>query len=277
VEAGAARRSTAGGHETVNVVGMMTIGEFARRSRLPASTLRYYHERGLLVPARVDAVTGYRYYGHEQLGIAAVVHRLRGIGVAPETIGAIVDGGADPATMIEIERRRIEAEIAQRTDALARLARLERQLTAPPTYTVTVEDRPAVSAAAVHGRIRCSAATGDLRALMVALRRAHRAAGLEDPAGYGAVFPLDLETDPTPVTVFARAAHGDQPVGATLELPAGRFLVTAHHGDDAVEPAYGALLDRARADRLRPGGAVVEEYDGTRAAPSTRVALTVAG
>lgn len=255
----------------------MTIGEFARRSRLPASTLRYYHERGLLVPARVDDTTGYRFYDREQLGTAAIVHRLRGIGVAPATIRAIVDGTTDPATAIETERHRIEAEITRRTEALARLARLERQLVAPPTYTVTVEDRPALTAAVVHGGVRCSAAASDLRALMIELRRAHRVAGLDDPVGYGAVFPLDLETDPMPAAVFARPGNGARPPGVTLELPAGRFLVTTHRGDDAVEPAYGALLDRAQADGLRPDGAVVEEYEGTRDAPSTRVALGVLG
>ncbi len=42
---------------------MMSIGEFARRSRLPRKPLRIYDEPGLLPPAHVDEDSGYRYCG----------------------------------------------------------------------------------------------------------------------------------------------------------------------------------------------------------------------
>lgn len=37
----------------------MTIGDFSRATRLTAKTLRFYHQVGLLEPARVDPVNGY--------------------------------------------------------------------------------------------------------------------------------------------------------------------------------------------------------------------------
>lgn len=40
----------------------VSIGEFARRSRLSVKALRLYDELGVLAPARVDTVSGYRYY-----------------------------------------------------------------------------------------------------------------------------------------------------------------------------------------------------------------------
>jgi hypothetical protein len=40
----------------------MSISTFAQRSRLSPTALRLYDEMGLLPPARVDAVTGYRFY-----------------------------------------------------------------------------------------------------------------------------------------------------------------------------------------------------------------------
>ena len=40
----------------------ISIGEFARRSRLSLKALRLYDELGVLVPSRVDEVSGYRYY-----------------------------------------------------------------------------------------------------------------------------------------------------------------------------------------------------------------------
>jgi hypothetical protein len=44
----------------------ISIGEFARRSRLSLKALRLYDERGVLVPSRVDQASGYRYYDPAQ-------------------------------------------------------------------------------------------------------------------------------------------------------------------------------------------------------------------
>ncbi|MGO9082934.1 MAG: MerR family DNA-binding transcriptional regulator, partial [Streptosporangiaceae bacterium] len=44
----------------------ISIGEFARRSRLSLKALRLYDERGVLVPSRVDQASGYRYYDTAQ-------------------------------------------------------------------------------------------------------------------------------------------------------------------------------------------------------------------
>jgi DNA-binding transcriptional MerR regulator len=55
----------------------MSIGEFARRSRLSVKALRLYDELGVLVPARVDRDSGYRYYDVEQLEDARLVAMLR--------------------------------------------------------------------------------------------------------------------------------------------------------------------------------------------------------
>jgi DNA-binding transcriptional MerR regulator len=55
----------------------MSIGEFARRSRLSLKALRLYGERGVLVPSRVDEASGYRYYGTAQLEEARLVVMLR--------------------------------------------------------------------------------------------------------------------------------------------------------------------------------------------------------
>jgi DNA-binding transcriptional MerR regulator len=55
----------------------ISIGEFARRSRLSLKALRLYDERGVLVPARVDQASGYRYYDPAQLEEARLVVMLR--------------------------------------------------------------------------------------------------------------------------------------------------------------------------------------------------------
>jgi DNA-binding transcriptional MerR regulator len=62
-------------------VDVMSIGEFARLSRLSAKALRLYDELGLLPPARVDPDSGYRWYAAGQLDNARLVASLRQIGV----------------------------------------------------------------------------------------------------------------------------------------------------------------------------------------------------
>jgi len=68
----------------------MSIGEFARLSRLSAKALRLYDELGLLPPAQVDPDSGYRWYAAGQLDNARLVASLRHIGVPLAQITVIL-------------------------------------------------------------------------------------------------------------------------------------------------------------------------------------------
>ena len=69
---------------------LMSIGEFARLSRLSAKALRLYDELGLLPPAQVDPDSGYRWYAAGQLDSARLVASLRQIGVPLAQIKVIL-------------------------------------------------------------------------------------------------------------------------------------------------------------------------------------------
>ena len=69
---------------------LMSIGEFARLSRLSAKALRLYDELGLLPPAQVDPDSGYRWYAAGQLDNARLVASLRQIGVSLAQIRLIL-------------------------------------------------------------------------------------------------------------------------------------------------------------------------------------------
>src|ERR1700689_4783035 len=71
-------------------VDQMSIGEFARDSRLSAKALRLYDELGLLPPARVDEDSGYRFYEFGQLKQARLVAALRQLQVPLAEIKAIL-------------------------------------------------------------------------------------------------------------------------------------------------------------------------------------------
>jgi DNA-binding transcriptional MerR regulator len=63
--------------EEVSGMEEVSIGEFARRSRLSVKVLRLYDELGVLIPARVDRGSGYRYYDGAQLELKTCSHAIR--------------------------------------------------------------------------------------------------------------------------------------------------------------------------------------------------------
>ena len=66
-------------------VELVTIGAFARASRLSPKALRLYDSLGLLTPAHVDEVSGYRFYRTDQLEQARLVAWLRRLGMPLST------------------------------------------------------------------------------------------------------------------------------------------------------------------------------------------------
>jgi DNA-binding transcriptional MerR regulator len=77
-------------------VELVSIGEFARLSRLSPKALRLYDELGLLPPGRVDPDSGYRWYSTAQLSQARLVAALRQIEMPLAEINAVLrlDSGA---------------------------------------------------------------------------------------------------------------------------------------------------------------------------------------
>jgi DNA-binding transcriptional MerR regulator len=95
----------------------ISIGEFARRSRLSLKALRLYDERGVLVPSRVDQASGYRYYGTAQLDQARLVVMLRQLQLPLAAVKELLAcDPADAATRIAEHWRDAEAAHGARRD-----------------------------------------------------------------------------------------------------------------------------------------------------------------
>ncbi|MGH3323463.1 MAG: MerR family transcriptional regulator [Streptomyces sp.] len=98
-------------------MGLLTIGAFARASRLSPKALRLYDELGLLPPARVDPTTGYRFYAPEQLEQARLVAWLRRLGMPLARIRHVSGLEAAMATQeIRSFWAEVEADTAARRD-----------------------------------------------------------------------------------------------------------------------------------------------------------------
>lgn len=65
---------------------MYKIGELSRLCKIPVKTLRYYDKEGLLPPDRVDAFTGYRYYGAEKLAQCYRILAMKALGFSLQEI-----------------------------------------------------------------------------------------------------------------------------------------------------------------------------------------------
>ena len=59
---------------------LISIGQFSKICSVSVKTLRYYDEVDLLKPAKVDPLTGYRYYGKNQLNDMLTINRLKRYG-----------------------------------------------------------------------------------------------------------------------------------------------------------------------------------------------------
>ncbi|MEU5255577.1 MerR family transcriptional regulator [Streptomyces longwoodensis] len=110
---------------------LLTIGAFAKATRLSPKALRLYDELDLLRPARVDPDTGYRYYAADQLDRARLVAWLRRLGMPLARIREVCAlDAASAAREVRAYWARVEAETAVRRDLAAFLVD---HLSAPPS------------------------------------------------------------------------------------------------------------------------------------------------
>ncbi|MBO4210236.1 MerR family DNA-binding transcriptional regulator [Micromonospora echinofusca] len=94
---------------------MHSIGEMSRAGGLSVSALRFYDRAGVLVPAVVDPVTGYRWYADHQVPAVRLVAGLRRVGMPLAEIGAAVRHLSEPAAV----RRLLAGHLRRLEDGLA--------------------------------------------------------------------------------------------------------------------------------------------------------------
>ncbi|PAZ17222.1 hypothetical protein CLM62_03690 [Streptomyces sp. SA15] len=246
----------------------LTIGAFAKASRLSPKALRLYDELDLLRPARVDPDTGYRYYAVEQLERARLVAWLRRLGMPLARIREVC-ALLPPAAAKEIRAywAQVEADTAVRRDLAAFLVS---QLTAQPRKDDTTMLELRYSAHSDRGRVRPgNQDTAYAGSRLLAVADGFGPAGA--PASSAAVEALRfLDTEELPagdvlnlleeavrgateaVRDVANGAGGPDEAGTTLTavLWTGSRLALVHIGD-------------SRAYLLRDGGLFRITHDHT--------------
>ncbi|MGW1005718.1 DNA polymerase III subunit beta family protein [Streptomyces sp. NPDC002520] len=146
---------------------MRSIGEMARDGGLSVSALRFYDRAGVLVPAWVDPVSGYRWYAPEQLDEARVLATLRRAAMPLADIRLVLAGwsGTDPdlvRTLLEAHLRRLASGLSDARTEFSTLRALldhrENPMTSLRTATVQLSV-PAPELAAALDAVRFAAST----------------------------------------------------------------------------------------------------------------------
>lgn len=134
---------------------MRSIGEMARDGGLSVSALRFYDRAGVLIPAWVDPVSGYRWYEPEQLEEARLLARLRRAGMPLADIRLVLAGWAGQDTnlvrgLLDAHLRRLELGLSDaRVEFSTLRALLDRRETDPmtsPLHTASATARLSVLA-----------------------------------------------------------------------------------------------------------------------------------
>lgn len=94
----------------------MNIGEASRHSGLPAKTIRYYEEIGLVTPARRG--NGYRDYAEADLHKLSFLNRARGLGFSIE----------DCRSLLSLYENQSRASADVKTLTLTRISEIDRKI-----------------------------------------------------------------------------------------------------------------------------------------------------
>ncbi len=101
----------------------MKIGEFSKRTNLPASTLHFYERKGLLSPER--NTSGHREYSEVDLSWVAFIERLKDTGMPLAQIKVYADLRAQGDSTL---KERLGMLIAHRDRVLDEMARWQENL-----------------------------------------------------------------------------------------------------------------------------------------------------
>ncbi len=238
---------------------MLSIGEFARLAGVSVRMLRHYDQLGLLPPQRVDAFTGYRYYGASQLERADRLVTLKELGFTLDQVGALLDDRLDATqwrSLLESRAEQLRTAIAADT---TRLREVEARLSALREEKVMshnefrVSSLPELELAAALAQVGDGERVGEVVGpLFDRLVRSVEASGAErrgPDVGYYAGGPESMTA-----AAGAQLTPGAIPEGLTpVVLPAvERALVTTWTGGEIgdIQQGWQALVREVEARGL---------------------------
>lgn len=238
---------------------LLTIGEFARASRLSPKALRLYGDLGLLVPARTDSHNGYRWYAHSQLPTARLMALLRGLDLPLSAVREVVAAQVpDRPDVFRAHWARAAAEHARR-DALARHVQHHLQGDAPVEhFAVQTRQVPVRRLATFTRRVRVADLPRTIDREVPALRAVLEAQGARAAGAPMVIYHGEVNADSDGPIELCLPYHGALTPSGELILReeaahAEAFVVLTRSQFEfpAILGAYDAVADYASAHGCR--------------------------
>jgi DNA-binding transcriptional MerR regulator len=223
-------------------VDQMSIGEFARGSRLSAKALRLYDELGLLRPARVDEGSGYRFYEPGQLGQARLVAALRQLQVPLAEIKAIL--ALEPVQAAERVREFWAATEAGHTGRRALAAYLIDELSGkrPVVYEVSTREVPERSLLCVKRNVTGEKAAWAFGKEFIALLRHYQLPSIEGRAGaFFQIFWGEVSEDSDGPMEWCRPVPAGEAESLAARCPELTLRAEPAHGEAFVTIGDGQI------------------------------------
>jgi effector-binding domain-containing protein len=271
---------------------LIPIGRFSRLTRLSVKALRLYDELRLLVPAHVDATTGYRYYAREQTRRAVIISALRAVDMPLEEIRAFVEtaGNAEGERWLLAHRARIAQRLAAHQEMLALIDIYTGNTPSLAPGEIELVEQPALQVAGVRVRTSRDRIAADVGACFARLARSLAVHALTTVGPPMLVYHelVDEQNDGDIEVAVAIDAWKPAPAGQADDgfrpgvLPACRLATLVHRGPFAdVAAAHLRLFEWVAEHGVEVTGPAREVYltDPATVAPPnllTRIELPVA-
>ncbi len=242
----------------------LTIGDFSRVTFLSVKTLRHYHRLGLLEPAEVDPVTGYRRYTSAQIPIAQVIRRFRALDMPLDHIGEVLRAPDQKirSELIATHLARLEETLTETQRAVASL----RDLLEHPSPSAVIEHRrvPATQAAAITSIVDVADVAAWYQGAMGEIVATLSAQGVVACGPPGGIYANELFTEERgDATLFLPMTGEVRPVGRVrpMSVSGAELAVIIHNGShDDLDRSYGALATYVTEHAVPVEGLIREYY-----------------
>jgi DNA-binding transcriptional MerR regulator len=242
----------------------VSIGDFARMTHLSVKTLRHYHDVGLLVPAEIDAATGYRYYARAQVAVAQVIRRFRDIDMPLDEVRALLAAPTPDArnSIIRAHVGRLRSKLDETQASLGAL----HTILDPPTSSLEIEHRRVEEtwALAIAETVSLPGFSTWWLAAFTEIRAALGSLGVKATGPEGGLFETELFSEERgEVVLFVPVRGRVGGVGRTTSrvIPATELAIVRHHGNHSdIDRAYGALGTHVAEHEIGVEGPIREHY-----------------
>jgi len=243
---------------------LVSIGDFSRMTHLSIKALRFYHDQGLLEPARIDPDSGYRYYEPAQVPVAQVIRRFRDLDMPLDQVKAVLRAPDLETRTKEIisHLTAMEAKLAEMQMSVASLRAL---LEGPPTGpAVEFRSIPAMPALAVRATVTGGEAWAWGTGAFDEIYGRIAGAGLSPAGPGGALFPAGFfELERAELTAFVPVSEAPQVDGRvqSLTIPGMEAAVLLHSGPVGdIDQTYGKLGTMVAERAIGVDGPIREYY-----------------